>query len=208
MLYLTIMCICYIIYKWSKWTFEQMNTLITSLIVSFFVLSFAADAAVTYKVVRIADGYTRTISEEVYYVDLIRDVNQNKVSVSLWDVNNQPLGYVTITNLPGRQIGPGSNCFNLYPYGFYPDDAQLVYSIGDEPGSYGSGTPQSWFVVHQISYTALGLYNKLDLTFSDGYGNLGILKWNVDNIPEPGPILLSSLSLLFFWRRRRKIEGK
>ena len=193
-----------------------MNTLITSLIVSFF-LSFVADAANLIQVIT-GDGTVlkRELGVESEWLDIIHYRDNNKIGMILSSYYPE-YGYnfadaVFIVAAPtGQTLQTGSYFEGIWDHNFHPDKPQLEWGVYDGIGNFGNPNGPSWFRVIEVNYTSPGFYNSMAVDANDGNGNLISMRYNSNAplpIPEPAPILLSSLSLLFFWRRRRKLEGK
>lgn len=193
-----------------------MNTLITSLIVSS-LLSFAADAATLIQVIT-GDGTVirHELGIESEWITVNHYFDNNKIGVTLYsyypDYDLDLMDISCIIAAPsGQTLQTGSHFEGIWDHNFHPDKPQMEWSTNGGSGSLGNPNGPSWFRVIEVNYTSPGFYDKMAVDANDGNGNLISMRYNSNAplpIPEPGPVLLSSLSLLFFWRRRRRLGEK
>ncbi len=198
-----------------------MKTLI-SLFVSFLV-SVAAEAATIIQVINTNTGEVAQVQQSINAdsLDLYWYRDNNKLSMSFstfhpeW--NNWFIDIIcTIAAPTGENLQTGSYYTGLSRYmGLYdtsnPDRPKMEWGFIYERGSSDINPESSWFRVIEVNYTSPGFYDRMAFDAYDGNNNLISVRYNSDialPIPEPGPVLLSSLSLLFFRRRRRKLEEK
>jgi hypothetical protein len=195
-----------------------MNKIITFLSVLFFILCIAAANAVT--IMQSVNIYTGAVTvtipvseEDVYYT---RDYTQNKIHFDFATSTDQ--AFFGIAAPIGQTIQTGTYYTNLNIYQTYPNQPQLEWGTVD--GVWDSGNPDGgcWFNVLELnryrSHGGLGgvEYVNFAVDAYDGNGNFVSFRYDsaipVSQVPEPGALVISFVSLLLFISRRKRLEKK
>lgn len=188
-----------------------MKTLIILAISLFF--SVSAQSASIIQITNLETGTVLSfeLGINTEEIEAGRYLSQDKIVWSMyswypqWNTNLADV-YFGIAAPSGQMLQTGSYYTNLNQFGFYPNEPQLEWGTLNTSDMGKPG--QSWFRVLEVNYTGPGLYNRAAIDALDGNGNFISARYKSDIlitvIPEPGPVLISSLSLFFGLRRRRK----
>lgn len=207
-----------IIYKWSKWTFCTMKKLIASLTLLAMIIIKTNASTTTTALVFTGQGYITQGQTYAYSSDVNCTVNayafntteQDDLMFSFQTPNMTHWWYVGFTKA-GERLHTGIyNGATRWHTGDYTNPTFDIFGDGR-----GSNEVSGWFNILGIEMnperTQIISFAADFMHYSEGIVSRwtsGSLRYNssipLSSVPEPGPVLLSALSLSFWLRRQRK----